>query len=127
MTFSLDLSALLFVMLGTAHSYLGERYVLAPIFRVPALPKLFGSTHYMQQILRLAWHVTSIAWWGLAGITFLLAHPPVTPRAVSLAVGFTAFASFLSVLVFTRGKHVAAWVMFLIISMVTLYYGAGID
>jgi len=126
-TFSLDLSALLFIVLGTAHSYLGERHVLAPILRLPTLPKLFGSTRYMQQILRLAWHVTSVAWWGLAGITFLLAHPPVTPHAVSLAIGFTALASFLCVLVFTRGKHVAAWIMFLIISLTTIYYGAGLD
>ncbi len=116
----LYLPALLFIVLGVAHSYLGERYVLAPIFRLPDLPKLLGSTAYMQRILRLAWHVTSLAWWGLASIVFMLAHPPLNARAVSIAVGITALASCGMVLVLTRGRHVAAWVMFLIIGAVTL-------
>jgi len=124
--FLLYLSALAFVVLGVAHSYLGERFVLAPIFRLSGLPKLFGSARYMQQILRLAWHVTSLAWLGLASIVVMLAYPPLSARAVAVAVGITALASFLSVLVFTRGKHVAAWVLFLIISVVTLYHGAGL-
>ena len=37
-------SALLFAALAVMHSYLGERFVLMRIFRVPALPKLSGST-----------------------------------------------------------------------------------
>jgi hypothetical protein len=57
----LYLSSSAFVVLAVGHSYLGERFVLAPILRLPGLPKLFGSTRYMQQILRLAWHVTSLA------------------------------------------------------------------
>jgi hypothetical protein len=121
----LYLAASAFVVLGVAHSYLGERLVLAPLFRLPELPKLLGSSQYMRQILRLAWHVTSLAWVGLASIVVMLAHPPLSPGAVAVAVGVTAFASFLSVLVFTRGKHVAAWVLFLTISIISLYYGAG--
>lgn len=56
----------------------------------------------------------------------MLAHPPISPGAVSVAVGITAFTSFLSVPVFTRGKHVAAWILFLTISIIMLYHGAGI-
>lgn len=126
MNFFIYLSALAFVVLGVAHSYLGERFVLAPIFRLSGFPKLFGSAPYMQQILRLAWHVTSLAWWGLASIVVMLAYPPLSSRAIAIAVGMTALASFISVFVFTRGKHVAAWVLFLVISAVMFYYGAGI-
>ena len=122
----LHISALAFVVLGVGHSYLGERFVLAPILCLPNLPRLFGSTRYMQQILRLAWHVTSLAWWGLAGIVVLLAYPPLDSRAVAATVGITSIASFLSVLVFTRGKHVVAWVLFLGISVVTLCCAFGI-
>ena len=105
---------------------LGERSILAPIFRLSDLPKLFGSTRYMRQILRLAWHVTSLAWFGLASIIGMLAHPPLNSRNVALAVGTTAFVSLISVFVFTRGKHVAAWVLFLIISVIAFYCDAGI-
>jgi hypothetical protein len=115
-----------FVVLGIGHSYLGERLVLAPILRLPNLPKLGGSTRFMQQILRLAWHVTSLAWFGLAGIVVMLAYPSINSRAAAAAVGITSIASFLSVLVFTRGKHVVAWVLFLLISIVTLLFASGI-
>jgi len=77
---------------------------------------------YMRQILRLAWHVTSLAWFGLAGIVVMLAFPPLSDRDVAVAVGVTALASFVSVMAFTRGKHVAAWVLFLVISVVTLAF-----
>lgn len=118
-------SALLFVVLGVAHSYLGERFVLAPLQRMPELPKLFGSARFMRQILRLAWHVTSVAWFGLACIVAMLAHPPLDLQAVSAVIGITAFVSFLLVVILTRGRHKAAWVMFLVISAVTLYHAAG--
>ena len=124
--FFLYFSALAFVVLAIGHSYLGERFILAPILRLPGLPKLFGSARFMHQILRLAWHVTSIAWLGLAGIVVMLAYPPLNSRTVAASVGIISLASFFSVLVFTRGKHVAAWVLFLLISVVTLYYAAGI-
>ena len=125
MTVLLYLSALSLAVLAAAHSYLGERFVIGPLFRLPGLPSLFGSTRYMQQILRLAWHVTSLAWLGLACIVVMLAYPPASSRAIAAAIGVTAFASLLSVFVFTRGKHVAAWVLFLIVSVVMLYYYAG--
>lgn len=117
-------SALLFAVLAVMHSYLGERFVLMRIFRVSTLPKLSGSTLYMQRILRLAWHVTSVAWLGLASLVFMLADPPLDTRAVSAAVGITALVSFVIVLVGSRGKHVAAWLMFLIICAITLYHAS---
>jgi hypothetical protein len=125
-THLLYLSALLFVVLGVAHSYLGERYILTRLFRVPGLPSLSGSVRYMQRILRLAWHVTSVAWFGLAGIIVLIAQQQLTARGVSTVIGITSLASFVVVLVGSRGKHVAAWLMFLIAGTVTVCYGAGI-
>ena len=123
MEYLLYLAAALFVILGAGHSYVGERYVLRRVFRLPDLPRLAGSTVYMQRILRLAWHVTSVAWWGLAAVVVLVAQPSATPRAVSTAIAVTAFASFVVVLAGSRGKHYVAWLMFLIISAITLYHG----
>ena len=104
----LYLAALQFVLLGIGHSCIGERFVLAPIFRKSDLPKLFGSAQYMRRILRLAWHVTSVAWFGLASILIMLAHPPINPHVIGLAIGITALASLVLVLVLTRGRAAAS-------------------
>ncbi|MBA3657097.1 MAG: hypothetical protein H0W69_07085, partial [Gemmatimonadaceae bacterium] len=37
------IAALLTVVVGLAHSYLGERYILLRLFRRDDLPHLFGS------------------------------------------------------------------------------------
>jgi hypothetical protein len=115
----------LFVILGLGHSYAGERYVLPRILRMPDLPRLAGSTLYMQRILRLAWHVTSIAWFGLAAVVVLLIQPSAARNDISIAVGLTALASFVLVLAGSRGKHYLAWAMFLVASLITLYYGVS--
>jgi len=119
------LAALLLTILGVAHSVLGERLALGRLFRLPDLPKLAGSTLYMQRILRVAWHVTSVAWLGLAGIVILLAQPAVDVRAIRIAVGVTALASFAVVLVGTRGKHRVAWAMFLVVSIIMFLLASG--
>ena len=41
----LQLAAILIVLLGVAHSVLGERYILTRLFR-GELPKLFGSSEF---------------------------------------------------------------------------------
>ena len=62
----LDLAAALVVALGLAHSFLGERYILQRLLRREDLPRLFGSADFTRRTLRFAWHVTSVAWLGLA-------------------------------------------------------------
>ena len=56
------IAAALAVLLGVAHSYLGERYILTRLFRRGDLPRLFGGVEFTQQTLRFAWHLTSVAW-----------------------------------------------------------------
>ena len=53
---------------GLAHSVLGERYILIRLFRRQDLQKLFGGTAFTARTLRLAWHVTTVAWWGAAAL-----------------------------------------------------------
>lgn len=120
----LYVAALLLVVIGIGHSYLGERYVLTRLFRHVELPRLAGSSQYMRRILRVAWHVTSIAWWGLAAIVIMLAQPSPTPYALDVAVGATSLATSVTILVGSRGKHVVAWVLFLVVGVITIYaYG----
>src|ERR1051325_2752185 len=78
----LDLvAALLAVVLGIAHSFLGEKYILIRLFRRDDLPKLFGGSEFTVRTLRFAWHLTSIAWWCAAALFFLLAQGPVSSAA----------------------------------------------
>jgi hypothetical protein len=73
---SLVIAAVLAAVLAAAHSYLGERYILMRLFRRTDLPELFGGAEFTKQTLRFAWHITSIAWLGLASLIVVLASSP---------------------------------------------------
>ena len=109
-SFVLLVAAILTFAIGLAHSYLGERYILVRLFRQP-LPKLFGDDHFTKQTLRFAWHLTSIAWFGI-GVLLILLYLGDTSRSSLLNVIGTTFAtSALTALLASRGKHLS-WVAF---------------
>lgn len=107
MEWILLVAAALACVIAAAHSYLGERYILIRLFRRQDLPKLFGSDVYTKRVLRFAWHITSIAWIGLAAATLA---PPRT------AVSLTFAASALVSIVGSRGRHYS-WVIFAAIAL----------
>lgn len=113
-------AAALTVAVAAAHSYLGERYLLMRLFRRQDLPKLFGSTEFTTRTLRFAWHVTSIAWLGLAAVLVALAHPPATPDVLGRIVGATFLAHAAVALAGSRGKHLS-WPVFLAIGVLAVY------
>lgn len=119
MTLALYLAAFLTVAIGVAHSYLGERYILTRLFRRPDLPKLFGSEDYTKRTLRFAWHVTSIAWWGLAAALLLLTRPQIASATLAAVLAATFLATSAAILVGSRGRHLA-WPIFLVIGLITL-------
>ncbi len=103
-------AAILTFAIGLVHSYLGEKYILIRLFRQP-LPKLFGDDHFTKQTLRFAWHLTSIAWFGI-GVLLILLYLGYTSRSSLLNVIGTTFAvSALTALLASRGKHLS-WVAF---------------
>jgi hypothetical protein len=106
--------AVLSVLLAGAHSFLGERYILIRLFRRD-LPHLFGGTEFTRNTLRFAWHLTSIAYLGLAAVVVLL--PPRGPAASApaQAVAATFALSGLVALVGSKGKHLS-WIVFLAIA-----------
>jgi len=120
MNVSLYVAAFLIAGVSLAHSYLGERYILIRLFRRNDLPKLFGSSEFTVRTLRFAWHITSIAWLGLAAILLLLAHPPTSPQAIGIAVGVTFLAHSAIAFGGSRGKHYS-WIVFLAIGALTIY------
>jgi hypothetical protein len=121
---ALVLAAALTFAVGVAHSYLGERYILIRLFRRDDLPRNFGSAAFTIRTLRFAWHLTSIAWWGLAAILVLLARPPVSAGAVGVVVGATFLVHSFVALVASSGRHLS-WVVFLAIGILAIVATRG--
>ena len=113
-------AAVIVLGVGIAHSWLGERYVLSRLLRRDDLPKLLGGDWFMKRVLRFAWHLTSVAWWGLGAV--LLAIALAGPASVPPVLGVVS-ATFLIHAAVTaassRGKHLA-WIAFLVIGLLAL-------
>lgn len=122
MNAALLLAIALLIVLGVAHSYLGERYILVRLFRRTDLPHLRGSDTFTRQTLRFAWHITSVAWFGIATLLFLLARSdgPLPTADIGAVVAVTALISSIVALVGARGRH-ASWIVFLIIAGLVWY------
>jgi hypothetical protein len=120
----LVLAGILSVLIGFAHSLLGERLVLGPLFRWGELPKLLGSTDFTRQTLRFTWHLTTVLLFGIGFVIIMLSLAPAIPQtAWILRVFATTFAvcSLVS-LAGARGRHFSWWV-FLVIALL-LWFGA---
>ena len=113
------LAAGLIVLVGLAHSYLGEKYILIRLFRDHDLPKLMGGTEFTKNTLRFAWHITTLAWFGLALILVSMADGQLSEQAIGNIIGTTFLTHFLVALVASKGKHLS-WVVFLIITVATV-------
>jgi hypothetical protein len=124
MSIALYIAALLLILAGVAHSYLGERYILIRLFRRENLPKLFGGTQFTIRTLRFAWHVTSIAWWGFAGILLHMSHGAISRHAMATIIGYTFLATGIVALVGSRAKHLS-WPFFILIGILSLCAGAA--
>lgn len=114
--------AFLGLLLGFAHSYLGERYILVRLFRRSDLPKLFGSDGFTRRTLRFAWHLTTVTFWGLAAILVLAASASGADfrHRTLLVISGTFFVSALIAAGATRGRHLS-WVVFGAIAALTLF------
>ncbi len=113
-------AAVLAFGVGLAHSFLGEKYILIRLFRRTDLPKLFGDTEFTVRTLRFAWHLTTVAWWGAAGLFLLMAQRPLSSAVVSAVLAGVFLVSAAVTLVASRGRHLA-WPVFLAIGAIALY------
>lgn len=125
MNLPLVIAAGLSVLIGIAHSVLGERLLLGPLFRRGELPKLLGSSTFARNVLRFAWHLTTVLAVGIGVVIGYLASSPLDPQAVWIlrALSVTFGVSTLVSLIGARGKHFSWWV-FLIIT-VLLWVGSA--
>ena len=117
------IGAVLLLIIGAVHSYLGEKYLLIRLFRRDDLPKLLGSDWFTKRVLRFAWHLTTLAWWGFAAVLHVLSTESINAKNEILIIISVVFVlSGIVSLLFTRGKHLS-WLFFFTIA-ITSYYGA---
>ena len=106
MSIPLVAAAVLAALLGTVHSYLGERFILLPLFRRHPLPD------FVRRTLRLAWHVTTVLAFGFTGLLLVMALPDrEATRTMAGIISATFALSGVVSLVISRGRHLS-WIVF---------------
>ena len=105
-------------VIGLAHSYLGERYILTRLFR-QSLPVLFGGDEFTKKTLRFAWHITTLAWFGLAAMLVLVHLDALSPANALMTIGSTFALTALTALLASRGRHLS-WLVFGAIATICL-------
>lgn len=123
MAILLYVAAFLTVSLGIAHSYLGEKYILIRLFRRENLPRIFGDQEFTGHTLRFAWHITTVAWIGLAALLVHAGRGDLTVPGTLRIIGVTAIISGLFPIIFTRGRHLA-WIVLFAIGGISLWCSA---
>jgi hypothetical protein len=116
-------AGLVVVVTGFVHSYLGETTVFPRLLALPNLPLLRRDRGYTENVLRYAWHATSLAWWAAGAILITLwwDHGDVRRTAIMLIAGMLAVSGF-TILV-TAGYRHPGWPLFLI-AAAAAWYGA---
>ncbi|MEK8029464.1 hypothetical protein AACH06_01410 [Ideonella sp. DXS29W] len=116
----LELAAALLALMGVAHAYLGERYILSRLARREAqLPPLLGGTAFTLGTLRFVWHLIAVPWGTMAYLLLVLAHSDPSRDQLLTAIGASASLSALMPFWFTRGRHLS-WLVFLLIGGLVL-------
>ncbi|MGL5811114.1 MAG: DUF3995 domain-containing protein [Nocardioides sp.] len=108
-------SATCLVLLGLAHSVLGEAAILRPLCRAEWAVEM--PRWVFERIARFAWHMTSFAWFALAAV---LAGVDVRPAAGAMSLVCAAV-----VFVVLRGH--LAWPLFLLAGLAAFYAYGWID
>ena len=113
-------AAALLVLVGLYHSLAGERRLIRPLLAMETLPRLGHGPGYTRALIRTAWHLTTLTWFGIAGIlVHLHLTAPDTGDDIILWLICAVFAaSGAAALVFSRARH-PAWMAFLPVAALT--------
>jgi len=117
----LFIAAILTLILSLAHSYLGEKYIVGHIVKMQDFPAKTGDVRRTHMVIRLAWHVTSLTWLGIAG---LLAYLHFDRSNAFIAVLYMVVIVFVlsgaMSLIWVKGKHLS-WAFFFAIAALAAY------
>ena len=110
-----SVAAFLLFAIGIAHSVIGEKLLIIPLLQEKSV-ELFKTKPYIKRVIRFAWHITTISWWGMALVVIDLAQMEV-PSALSMH-SLAGTSLFISLVIFryTKGRHLS-WIVFLSISI----------
>lgn len=111
---ALMIAALLLFGTGIVHSILGEHRLIGPLLDPNRRTGILEKSRFARQVLRFAWHLTTLALWGFAAILAGLAITPsgqhtVTTLAI-IAVVCLLSAAYIFI---TSGARHLAWPIFL--------------
>lgn len=112
--------ACLLIAMGFIHSFLGEKYMFGRLFAIPDLPLFRSDRRFTERVLRFAWHITSLAWFGFAGLLFLMGTG--NTALFSLVIAATLAIHGL-VIVVTCGPRHPAWSLFLLAASAVWFAG----
>lgn len=121
MKWALYAAAFLIFATGLAHSWLGERYILVRLFRRTDIPHLFGGPEFTMRTLRFAWHITTVAWWGLAALILLAAAGGLSTAAVLHVIAGISIVSAAVAAFGSRFRHLS-WLVFLVVAGLILAF-----
>lgn len=119
MSWLLATAAFLTFAVGVAHSWLGERYLISRLLRRNDLPPLLDGVEFTRAVIRFAWHLTTVAWSGLAAILVFLSgavRGVSVAHGVLLSIAATFAVSAVVTAAVSRGRHLA-WVVFAAIAV----------
>ena len=116
----LYLAAFCAFFVGAAHSYLGELRIIQPLLSHGNFPVIRGSRKNTANIIRVAWHITTILFWVIGVILLLMARDALNSQSAAVVLASTFLPLGLHSLVASRAKHIS-WLPFLIIGGVSLY------
>jgi hypothetical protein len=115
------MAAILTFAIGLTHSWLGEVKLLGPLLAPGTRQGLLEKSAFARRILRFAWHLTTLAWWGIAAMLAALSLSPID-RGGRIALAASAaifFVTGLVILASSRGRHLAWPVCFAIAALAT--------
>lgn len=113
-------AAILLVFIGAAHSYLGERFILNRLLALSNLPLLRRDRGYTERMIRYAWHLTSVYFWGCAAILAMLAlRGTVDVRTLGIVLAAIFLIS--GAITFAVGPRHPAWPLYLLAAAATWF------
>lgn len=112
------IAAILAFLIGLSHSLLGEFFFLRRLFK-REMPFKLGSELFVNRTTRIAWHLTTIAWWNAAAILIVFSLRPMdhTSFIVARIISNIFLLSGILSLVGSRGRHLS-WIVFFLISLI---------
>ncbi len=111
----LALASLAILAVAATHSILGEIKLIRPLVTPSTRAGLLAKSEFARQVLRFAWHLTSIAWIALAGELVVVASGWDARRGALAVVAIAFLATGIVTFAASRGRHLA-WPAFLLIA-----------